>query len=129
MAEQDMMAPMPPEAMPPEMQGAMPPQAMPPEAMPPEMQGALPPQAMPPELAPESIATEAMMAPDPDVTAIVATRLSAMAPEDLELLDAAITPDVAKALVKLLPELQSIIDMIGDEGMPADEMGALGGIV
>ena len=112
MAEQDMMAPMPP-------------QGMPPEAMPPEMQGALPPEAMPPEMA----ATEAMMAPDPDVTAIIASRLSAMDPTELELLDAAITPEVAQVLTKLLPELESIINMIDEQEMQPQQMGALGGVV
>lgn len=112
MAEQDMMAPMPP-------------QGMPPEAMPPEMQGALPPEAMPPEMA----ATEAMMAPDPDVTAIIASRLSAMDPTELDLLDAAITPEVAQVLTKLLPELESIINMIDEQEMQPQQMGALGGVV
>jgi|TARA_R100000458_G_C8275941_1_gene251113 hypothetical protein len=112
MAEQDMMAPMPP-------------QGMPPEAMPPEMQGALPPEAMPPEM----MATEAMMAPDPDVTAIIASRLSAMDPTELELLDAAITPEVAQVLTKLLPELESIINMIDEQEMQPQQMGALGGVV
>ena len=117
MAEQDMMAPMPP-------------QGMPPEAMPPEMQGALPPEAMPPEgVPPEMVATEAMMAPDPDVTAIIASRLSAMDPTELDLLDAAITPEVAQVLTKLLPELESIINMIDEQEMQPQQMGALGGVV
>jgi hypothetical protein len=63
-----------------------------------------------------------------------------MSPEELQMLDKAITPEVAGVLLKLLPELQKLIEaveqggvgdampedqMMDDSGMPKD-MGALG---
>jgi hypothetical protein len=74
------------------------------------------------------------------VATILMTRLTNMSPEELQMLDKAITPDVAGVLIKLLPELQQIIEtvessgvadampedqMMDDDGMPKD-MGALG---
>ena len=75
------------------------------------------------------------------VATILMTRLTNMSPEELQMLDKAITPDVAGVLIKLLPELQQIIetvessgvadampeDQMMDDGMP-EEMGALGNI-
>jgi len=43
------------------------------------------------------------------------------------MLDAAITPDVASVLMKLLPELQQIISQVGGQ-QQAPEMGALSGM-
>ena len=123
MAEEDIMAAMPPQGMPPQGMPPMPPQGMPPQGMPPE--------GMPPEES-AARATEAMMAPDEEVTAIIASRLSMLTPEELEILDEAISPESAAVLTKLLPEIKVIIDMVEGSGMgqaAPPEMGALGGVV
>jgi hypothetical protein len=82
--------------------------------------------AMPPE------AREMMMQPDEDIAAVLLTRLANMSPEELKKLDSAITPDVAAVLMKLLPELNQIIDAVGAQGgMPQQkqpQMGALSGM-
>ena len=66
------------------------------------------------------------------------SRLAEMTKEELSMLDSAITPQVAKVLMKLLPELEMLINAVQKEGggekmeeekmeedMPK-EMGALG---
>lgn len=83
---------------------------------------------MPPE------AVEALMQPDEDIQMVLVARLSNMSPQELQMLDTAITPEVADVLVRLLPELKELVDQIsatsgnqmaeGGEG----QMGALGGI-
>jgi hypothetical protein len=69
---------------------------------------------------------------------VLMSRLAEMTKEELAMLDSAITPQVAKVLMKLLPELQMLIDAVQKEGdseeMPEEkmeedmpkEMGALG---
>ena len=66
---------------------------------------------------PQQMAPQQMMPEDP-----------MMAPEELQMLDSVITPDIASVLLRLLPELQEIIDMAmsQEQPMPQDEMGALG---
>ena len=50
-------------------------------------------------------------------------RLAEMTKEELALLDSAITPSVAKTLMKLLPELEMLIEAVKGEGeMPEKEM-------
>ena len=60
------------------------------------------------------------------VATILMTRLTNMSPEELQMLDKAITPDVAEVLIKLLPELQQIIETVESSGvadaMPEDQM-------
>jgi len=60
------------------------------------------------------------------VATILMTRLTNMSPEELQMLDKAITPDVAGVLIKLLPELQQIIETVESSGvadaMPEDQM-------
>tara|TARA_R100001015_G_C4595478_1_gene150698 strand:- start:826 stop:1134 length:309 start_codon:yes stop_codon:yes gene_type:complete len=83
-----------------------------------------------------NMATENLMSADPDIQTVLVSRLSQMSEQELQALDKAITPEVNSALMKLLPELQELITMIGqnqempreemeDTGMPKD-MGALG---
>ena len=62
--------------------------------------------AMPPE------AREALMQPDEGIQAVLFARLSNMTPEELQLLDAAITPEVARVLMKLLPELDALVSAV-----------------
>ena len=84
-------------------------------------------------------AGDKIMQPSKTVATILMTRLMGMSPDELQMLDKAISPDVAGVLIKLLPELQQIIeavesggvadampeDQMMDDGMPKD-MGALG---
>jgi len=86
----------------------------------------LPPEAM-----------KNLLQPDEDIAAMLVARLSAMSEQELQMLDAVITPEVAQVLMKLLPELQELIAAVeGGGGMPqetpapqaAPQMGALGGM-
>ena len=82
------------------------------------------------------MATRNLMSADPDIQTVLVSRLSQMSPEELRLMDQALTPEVASVLLKLLPELKELIDLIGqqpqakaeekmEDDMPKD-MGALG---
>mgnify|MGYP003651726369 FL=1 len=80
-------------------------------------------------------AKDVMMKPSEGIKNALFMRLSNMTPEELQMLDRAITPEVASVLIKLLPEMQELIEMVEQSGvgdameedqmMPA-EMGALG---
>ena len=86
------------------------------------------------------MATQTLMGADPDIQTVLVSRLSQMSPEELRTLNNAITPEVRGALMKLLPELNELIDMIDKQGMGSKpeqkmddtgmpkEMGALGGM-
>ena len=70
-----------------------------------------------------------LMKSSDSIRAVLMSRLANMGPEELRMLDSAITPEVARVLMKLLPELQELIGEI--EGMNArqpqrPQMGALG---
>ena len=82
------------------------------------------------------MATKNLMSADPDIQTVLVSRLSQMSPEELRVMDQALTPEVASILMKLLPELRQLIDLIGQQpqekpqenmqdDMPKD-MGALG---
>tara|TARA_R110002020_G_scaffold51148_2_gene144939 strand:+ start:4190 stop:4519 length:330 start_codon:yes stop_codon:yes gene_type:complete len=108
---------------------AMEPQQMAPEQM------AMEPQQMAPEQMQQDPmqdprAVEALMQPSQEIQAVLVSRLSNMSPEDLQMLDTVITPEVARILVRLLPELQELIDMANNQQpMPEEEqMGALSGM-
>jgi len=102
----------------------------------PSMEGANMPrqdllEGMPPE------ARGALMEPDEEIEIVLMSRIANMSPEDLALLDRAITPDVAQVLMKVLPELGEIIDkvqgemqepMMQEPMMQEPPMGALGGM-
>jgi hypothetical protein len=54
-----------------------------------------------------------------------------MSPQELQMLDKVISPEVARILIKLLPELGAMIQEIekmnmGSEEMQRSQMGALG---
>ena len=83
---------------------------------------------MPPE------AKENLKNPSESIQIVLMSRLAEMTPEELMMLDKAITPDVMCVLVKLLPELEQLINQIGETQeettepapeMPEDNMGAL----
>jgi hypothetical protein len=86
---------------------------------------------MPPE------ARQNLMSPSESIQTVLMARLTEMTPEELRMLDAAITPDVVKVLMKLLPELAELIravesgsgqpEQAPEENLPAD-MGALGNV-
>ena len=62
----------------------------------------LPPEAM-----------KNLLQPDEEIAAMLVARLSAMSEQELRMLDTVITPEVAKVLMKLLPELQELIEAVG----------------
>ena len=103
---------------------AMEPQQMAPEQM------AMEPQQMQQDPMQDPRAVDALMQPSQEIQAVLVSRLSNMSPEDLQMLDAVITPEVARILVRLLPELQELIDMANNQQpMPEEEqMGALSGM-
>tara|TARA_Y100000114_G_scaffold28845_1_gene24629 strand:+ start:1190 stop:1486 length:297 start_codon:yes stop_codon:yes gene_type:complete len=85
-----------------------------------------PMSVMPPE------AREALMQADEEIGAVLVARLANMSAEELRLLDSAITPEVARVLMKLLPELRQVIDAVESEqprqNPRAQSMGALQGM-
>ena len=76
---------------------------------------------MPPE------ANEVIMRPSEGIKNALYMRLTNMTPEELRMLDKAITPEVGSVLVKLLPEMQQLIEMVEQSGvgdaMEEDQMG------
>ena len=112
MAEEDMMCERPPM---PRMEGAN----MPRELMP------MPRERMPERMPPEAV--ERLMRPSEEIGAVLVARLSNMSPEELRMLDSAITPQVAQVLMRLLPELAELVAQIDQGGQGEDAMmGALG---
>jgi|TARA_R110002167_G_scaffold295412_2_gene499953 hypothetical protein len=90
-----------------------------------------PMQNLPPE------AMKNLLQPDEEIAAMLVARLSAMSPQELQMLDTVITPEVAQVLMKLLPELQELISAVEGGGAPqadprmaaqSPQMGALGGM-
>jgi len=72
-----------------------------------------------------------LMQPSNEISAVLVSRLTNMSPEELRALDSAITPDVARVLMKLLPELRQLIEQVagGQQQQPmSEEMGALAGM-
>lgn len=105
------------------------------------MMGDQPPMESQMQMGAEQEAKQKIMNSSKTVASVLMSRLMEMSPSELQMLDKAITPDVAGVLIKLLPELQDIIeaveqggvadampeDQMMDDGMP-EEMGALGNI-
>tara|TARA_R110001583_G_scaffold82485_1_gene218754 strand:+ start:543 stop:884 length:342 start_codon:yes stop_codon:yes gene_type:complete len=75
-------------------------------------------------------AKQNMMKPSQELAAVLISRLTTMTPEQLDALDRAITPEAAKALIVLLPELGELMTAIdgGNAGRQEDPIGALGGM-
>ena len=115
MAEEDMMGERPP--MPP-MDAAM-------DTMPPMERPPMPREPMPEQMPPDAV--ERLMQPSEEIGAVLVARLSNMSPEELRMLDSAITPQVAQVLMRLLPELAELVAQIDQGGQGGDAMmGALG---
>jgi len=105
------------------------------------MMGDQPPMESQMQMGAEQEAKQKIMNSSKTVASVLMSRLMEMSPSELQMLDKAITPDVAGVLIKLLPELKDIIeaveqggvadampeDQMMDDGMP-EEMGALGNI-
>ena len=103
------------------------------------MMGDQPPMESQMQMGAEQEAKQKIMGSSKTVASVLMSRLMEMSPSELQMLDKAITPDVAGVLIKLLPELKDIIeaveqggvadampeDQMMDDGMP-EEMGALG---
>jgi len=91
----------------------------------PPMAGGSPMRELPPE------AQQRLMQPSEEIGAVLLARISLMSPEDLKTLDEAINPQTARVLMKLLPELEQIINQVGGQAQqrpPQQDMGALGGM-
>jgi|TARA_R110000751_G_scaffold70458_4_gene142947 hypothetical protein len=100
------------------------------EEMNPNSMGERPPVQNPVrQLPPE--AQQRLMQPSQEIGAVLLARISLMSPEELQTLDEAINPKTARVLMKLLPELEQIINQVGGQSQqrqaPA-KMGALGGV-
>ena len=117
MPDRMMQRPMPEQAM---MQRPMPDRPMP---------NQMPNREMMPKDMPEE-AKSRLMQPSDEISAVLMSRLSNMSPEELRSLDSAITPEVARVLMKLLPELRRLIEQVAGQSqkMPREQMGALTGM-
>ena len=81
-------------------------------------------------------ASQNVMKPSPQLAAVLVSRLGAMTEAQLAELDRAITPEAAKALLMLLPELGALMEAIaGGQAAPrpktaqsGPQMGALSGM-
>ena len=96
----------------------------------PDMKGANMKREGPLDSMPEK-AKENLMMPSDEIGAVLMARLVNMSPQELQMLDSEISPDVAKVLMKLLPELRELISEIekmgaGGQQMAQTQMGALG---
>ena len=68
-----------------------------------------------------------LMMPSEEITAVLVSRIANMTEEELTKLDSAITPEVARILIKLLPELAELIRQVANrQPTQQREMGALG---
>lgn len=57
------------------------------------------------------------------VRAVLMSRLANMGPEELRMLDSAITPEVARVLMKLLPELQELVNAVAQQQQGMQQRG------
>ena len=101
----------------------------------PQQQRRMPPQEganMNPLSSMPAEARQALMRPSEEIRAVLMARLANMSPEELRMLDNAISPDVARVLIRLLPELQQIVEQVAgnprEQEQPREGMGALGGM-
>ena len=104
MPDRMMQRPMPEQAM---MQRPMPDRVMMPDQMP---NREMMPKDMPDQ------AKMRLMQPSAEISAVLVSRLTNMTPEELRSLDSAITPEVARVLMKLLPELRELIERVSQQG-------------
>ena len=65
-------------------------------------------------------ANEMVMKPSESIRNALLMRLTNMSPEELRMLDSVLTPEIARILVKLLPEMQDLMDMVAEGGIPEE---------
>ena len=73
-------------------------------------------------------AANMMMQADDDMRVVLLSRLESLTPEELQTLDTMIDGNSARVMLKLLPELQQVIEMIAaqvGEAGPGQGRGAL----
>ena len=89
------------------------------------MMGDNPPMESQMQMGAQEDARQKIMGSSKTVASILMSRLMEMTPEELQMLDKAITPDVAQVLIKLLPELKDLIEAVEQGGvgdaMPEDQ--------
>ena len=73
-------------------------------------------------------AAQMMMQADPEIQVVLLSRLESLTPQELQALDRAIDSETAKILMKLLPELEELINQIGGAQQRAPQQGALAGM-
>lgn len=73
----------------------------------------------------DSDAVQLMMQPDDDMRVVLLSRLEQLTPEELKTLDTMIDGNSARVLLKLLPELEQVIDMIASQVGGQQGPGAL----
>ena len=73
-------------------------------------------------------AAQMMLQADPEIQVVLLSRLESLTPQELEALDRAIDSETAKILMKLLPELEELINQIGSAQQRAPQQGALAGM-
>ena len=79
------------------------------------------------EMGPE--AAQLMMQPDKEVRIILMSRLESLTPEELQILDRAIDGNTARVLLKLLPELQDLVETsMSRKAAGGQQNGALAGM-
>ncbi len=69
-------------------------------------------------------ANMAVMRPSPEIGAVLMARLGALSEEQLEMLDRVITPDAARALLMVLPELEELVKALDGVEEEMDPMMA-----
>ena len=57
---------------------------------------------------------KSVMQPDPEIGAVIMARLGSMSEEQLDMLDRAISPEAAQAILMILPELAELIGAINE---------------
>ena len=60
-------------------------------------------------------APQAMMQPDDDIRVVLLARLEMMQPEELQALDRLIDGQLARVILKLLPELKDVVDKMAED--------------
>lgn len=82
-----------------------------------EMMGERPPMESQMQMGAQEEARQKVMGSSKTVASVLMSRLMEMSPNELQMLDKAITPDVAQVLIKLLPELKDLIEAVEQGGV------------
>jgi hypothetical protein len=79
--------------------------------------GERPPMESQMQMGAQEEARQKIMGSSKTVASILMSRLMEMSPDELRMLDKAISPDVAQVLIKLLPELKDLIEAVEQGGV------------